>query len=257
MAEQPVSGGCVLIRTSLYETIAPMKDLSSTASINTNVLTKVDFADRMDVVYLQSDSARSFSFPLQKFSSRLLKRSIDVFVSTLLIVFVLSWLVPIIGILIKCSSRGPIFFLQTRHKKGGRHFTCLKFRTMIVNQQADTLPATAGDKRITSIGHFLRNHHLDEFPQLLNVWWGDMSLIGPRPHMLSESMKYEGLLGSYAARHCVKPGITGLAQVKGLVGVASPEGMKARVDQDIHYICYWTPSLDARIICQTIFRILR
>ena len=199
-----------------------------------------------------------YDHPLQKKINQVFKRSIDFIVSSFLILTVLSWLLPLLAILIRFDSKGPVFFMQKRNKINGGLFTCIKLRTMVVNADADTRPASRDDKRITVIGSFLRKHHLDEWPQLLNVWMGDMSLIGPRPHMVSDNRKYENLLSFYSCRHYVKPGITGLAQVKGYVGtVSTVENLQARVAEDLYYINNWSPALDARIIWCTMGRLAR
>lgn len=193
----------------------------------------------------------SFS-PLQRKRNLFLKRSFDLASSTLLLVFFFSWLLPVIALLIILDSRGPVFFLQNRNKKGGRIFTCIKFRTMIGNSEADHLPACENDCRITRIGRFLRRHHLDELPQLLNVWWGDMSLIGPRPYMINDNDRYEPLIENYRIRHSVKPGITGLAQASGHYGyLVGPTEMKARLALDLEYIKNWSVQMDLNILYRT------
>ena len=132
--------------------------------------------------------------PLDKKVNLFLKRAVDLFSSAFLVIFVLSWLVPIIALLIKLDSKGPVFFFQKRAARNGKLFTCIKFRTMIVNSEADDLPAAIDDKRITKLGKLLRTNHLDELPQLLNVLVGHMSLVGPRPHMISDNSRYEEVL---------------------------------------------------------------
>ena len=134
-------------------------------------------------------------------------------------------------------------------------FTCIKFRTMLVNDKADVLPAAENDSRITRIGAFLRKHHLDELPQLLNVLFGDMSMIGPRPYMVTDNEKYEKLIKNYLVRHRIKPGITGLAQVIDYVApVTSVEYMEQRVNKDVYYVYNWSPVLDAKIIILTLLK---
>ena len=126
---------------------------------------------------------------------------------------------------------------------------------MVINPVADLQPATADDPRITRMGKFLRRHHIDELPQLLNVWWGAMSMIGPRPHMISDDLKYRTILPHYSHRYSVKPGITGLAQVSGdTVLLHTPEQMKVRVSHDLYYIRHWSPMVDARILWYTLFK---
>jgi len=189
------------------------------------------------------------SLPLEFRLNRIIKRSVDLFLSTIFIVFVLSWLTLIIGILIKSDSKGPVFFLQKRNKKNGRIFLCIKFRSMIVNEEADHVQARENDQRITRIGKFLRKYYLDEVPQFINVWLGDMSVIGPRPHMVSDNLKYQDLIGNYSFRSGVKPGITGLAQISGYNGpVTDIEKMKTRVKIDNFYIRHWSLKLDTVIL---------
>lgn len=128
---------------------------------------------------------------------------------------------------------------------------------MVVNEEADLLPASENDKRITKTGAFLRKTHLDELPQLFNVWLGDMSIIGPRPHMLVDNKLFERMVPHYQLRHKIKPGITGLAQVSGHAGpVGDAANMKERVDKDIYYIRHWSPALDTKIALRTIFKMI-
>jgi putative colanic acid biosysnthesis UDP-glucose lipid carrier transferase len=223
-----------------------------------NLLTELDHPEAMAVAYETPNIQFIDSyFPLDHPSNQFVKRIFDLLCSSVLILLVLSWLLPLVALLIKLDSKGPVFFLQKRNKKGGRLFTCIKFRTMVVNKEADLVPAIENDRRITRLGWFLRKHHLDEMPQLLNVWWGDMSMIGPRPHMVSDNSKYAALLNFYAYRHRVKPGITGLAQVLGYVGsISNLDHMKERVRKDIYYIHNWSPALDVRIIYGTIFKMI-
>lgn len=196
--------------------------------------------------------------PLDHFNNRLLKRIGDIIFSLLMITCVLSWLTPIIALLVKMDSRGPVFFLQKRNKRNGELFTCIKFRSMIVNPEADILPAGKNDKRITRIGRFLREYYLDELPQFFNVFWGDMSVIGPRPHMISDNLQYDQMTRNYSYRHKVKPGITGLAQVLGYVGlVDEPQKLEARVNIDIFYVRHWSFKLDGVILSRTLKKLCR
>ena len=195
--------------------------------------------------------------PLDNSFNRFAKRSIDIVLSLVFIMLVFPWLFPIIAVLIKLNSRGPVFFLQKRNKRNGELFTCIKFRSMYKNADADILPACKNDKRITSAGRFLRNYYLDELPQFLNVLWGDMSLIGPRPHMVSDNVKFDELIKNYAYRHKVKPGITGLAQILGYLGPTDNlEKMEARVNMDIFYARHWSAKLDMVILFRTILKTL-
>lgn len=191
--------------------------------------------------------------PLGHVFNRSVKRSMDIFLSTIVILAVLSWLLPVITLLIKLNSRGPVFFLQKRNKRNGELFTCIKFRSMFKNADADILPARKNDNRITPVGRFLRRYHLDEMPQFLNVLWGDMSVVGPRPHMVSDNVKFDPLIKNYAYRHNVKPGFTGLAQVMGYVGETNDIAkMKARVNMDIFYVRHWSFRLDMVILFHTV-----
>ena len=194
--------------------------------------------------------------PLDSSFNRFLKRTADIFLAIFIITGILSWLIPLIAVLIKLDSKGPVFFLQKRNKRNGELFTCIKFRSMIVNTDADILPAEKNDNRITKLGRFLRNHYLDELPQFFNVLWGDMSVIGPRPHMISDNLYYDRLIKNYAYRHKVKPGITGLAQILGYVGLIDElHKLEARVNIDIFYVRHWSPKLDRVILYRTIKKV--
>ncbi len=180
------------------------------------------------------------------------KRAIDVLISSLVLVFILSWMVPLCALLIKLDSRGPVFFIQRRVGRGGRSFNCLKFRTMVVNKDANRKQASEDDTRITRIGAFLRKSNLDEFPQFLNVLIGDMSIVGPRPHMHVDCNKFSRLVPEYKFRNMVRPGITGLAQVKGYRGPTRDfESIFHRYQFDAFYIRNANMWLDLRIVRQT------
>lgn len=182
----------------------------------------------------------------------LFKRIIDVLISFFIAVFILSWLVPLCALLIKMDSKGPVFFIQRRVGRGGRSFKCLKFRTMIVNGDANRKQAQENDSRITRIGSFLRKSNLDEFPQFFNVLVGDMSIVGPRPHMHVDCNKFSSLVPEYKFRNMVRPGITGLAQVKGYRGPTKDfESIFHRYQFDAFYIRNANMWLDLRIVRQT------
>jgi lipopolysaccharide/colanic/teichoic acid biosynthesis glycosyltransferase len=221
------------------------------------ILKRVDYYAPLDVVrehefYLIPIDRQ---IPLEQRLNIFLKRSFDIILSLVFLIFLFSWLFPLIGLLIKMDSKGPIFFLQKRNKKNGKLFTCIKFRTMVVNDEADSLPAAENDWRITRIGAFLRKHHLDELPQVINVLIGDMSMIGPRPYMISDNEKYEVLIKNYSVRDKVKPGITGLAQVFDYISpVVNIENMEHRVSKDVYYVYNWSPALDAKIFIRTFFK---
>ena len=190
--------------------------------------------------------------PLSNDYNSFIKRFFDIVFSFLVIVFILSWVTPIIAFLIKIESKGPIFFKQTRNGIKYKEFTCLKFRSMFENKTADTQQATKNDVRVTRIGRFLRKTSIDELPQFFNVLMGDMSVVGPRPHMIKENEKYAKSIKKFMVRHFVKPGITGMAQVKGYRGEIETEtDIINRVKYDIYYLENWTILLDLNIIFLT------
>ena len=182
----------------------------------------------------------------------LLKRITDVILSFFIVVFILSWMIPLCALLIKMDATGPVFFVQRRVGRGGRSFKCLKFRTMIINTEANRVQAQENDLRITRIGAFLRKSNLDEFPQFINVLLGDMSIVGPRPHMHSDCNKFSNLVPEYKFRNMVRPGITGLAQVKGYRGPTKDfDSIFHRYQFDAFYIRNANILLDLRIVRQT------
>lgn len=191
--------------------------------------------------------------PLQAAYNRFLKRSFDIVFSIAILLTIFPILYIVVGILIKLSSPGPILFKQKRTGIYGQDFECYKFRTMKVNAQADTLQAVKDDPRKTKIGGFLRKTNLDEFPQFINVLKGEMSVVGPRPHMLKHTEQYSALIDKYMVRHLVKPGITGWAQVTGYRGETKTlEQMEGRVKRDVWYIENWSFFLDLKIIAVTL-----
>lgn len=189
--------------------------------------------------------------PLSSQFNRLVKRAFDVAFSSLVLLFT-PILLPPIAIAIKCSSPGPIFFRQKRTGYRGLDFYCYKFRTMKVNADSDSRQATKDDDRKTAVGNFLRHTSIDELPQFWNVLKGDMSVVGPRPHMLAHTEEYRKLISQYMVRHLVKPGITGWAQIQGYRGATSLEMMEKRVDLDVWYIEHWSFMLDIKIIARTV-----
>jgi putative colanic acid biosynthesis UDP-glucose lipid carrier transferase len=194
--------------------------------------------------------------PLEDLKHRFIKRIFDIVFSGLVILLVFSWLFPILAVLIKLSSRGPVFFKQLRSGRNDRPFMCYKFRTMEVNIDADTKQATKGDARITRIGSYLRRTSLDELPQFFNVLIGDMSVVGPRPHMLKHTAEYKAIVNQFMVRHFLKPGITGWAQVNGFRGeTRHQKDMEDRVKCDIYYLENWTAMFDVKIILKTIVNI--
>ena len=195
--------------------------------------------------------------PLSNDFNTILKRTFDIAFSLFIIIFLLSWITPIIGLIIKIESRGPVFFKQTRNGIKFKEFTCYKFRSMIENNDADIQQATKNDKRVTKIGKILRKTSLDELPQFFNVLIGNMSVVGPRPHMIRENERYSKSVDKFMVRHFVKPGITGLAQVKGFRGeIETDEDIINRVKYDIYYLENWSLILDLNIVFLTTINFL-
>lgn len=194
------------------------------------------------------------SEPLQDVAGKIKKRLFDIVFSLMVILLLLSWLLPILAILIKLDSKGPVFFVQMRSGKNNQAFRCYKFRSLRVNKEADTMQVTKNDARFTRLGKFLRKTNIDELPQFFNTLIGDMSVVGPRPHMLKHTELYSGLLNQYMVRHFLKPGITGWAQVNGFRGeTKNVSQMQQRVEHDIWYIENWSLWLDFRVIIMTIY----
>jgi len=198
----------------------------------------------------------SHEAPLNLIGNRMIKRCFDILFS-LPICIILTLMLPFIALIIKLQSRGPLFFRQERTGINGESFNILKFRSMHVNKDADTLQATKDDPRKFAFGSFMRRTNIDELPQFYNVLKGDMSVVGPRPHMLKHTEQYSKLIDSYMVRHFAKPGITGWAQVNGFRGETQELWqMTGRVKRDIWYIENWTVWLDIRIIYLTIKNML-
>jgi len=192
--------------------------------------------------------------PFNKF----IKRLFDIVFSLFIIVFLLSWLTPILAIIIKSGSNGPVFFRQTRNGYNFKQFYCYKFRSMKTNADADTIQATRNDKRLTRAGAFLRKTSIDELPQFFNVLAGNMSVVGPRPHMVNENEKYLKSIDKFMVRHFIKPGITGLAQVNGYRGeIETHLDIVNRIKYDINYIENWSLLLDIKIILLTVINSLK
>ena len=211
----------------------------------------IDFFDDVPIITLREE-------PLTDFVNRFLKRTFDLIFSLFVIICVLSWIFPIIAILIKLSSKGPVLFKQERSGVNNETFLCYKFRSMSISTDADSKQAIKGDARVTKLGVFLRKSSLDEFPQFFNVLMGDMSIVGPRPHMLVHTKQYSDLINKYMVRQLVKPGITGVAQVRGYRGATKElEDMEGRVRFDVWYIENWSLSLDINIIFQTVWNVFK
>ena len=187
-----------------------------------------------------------------------LKRFFDIFFSIFVCLFILSWLIPILWIIVKLESEGPLVFKQGREGLNGKEFTCYKFRSMRMNKQSNKIHAIKNDARVTKVGAFLRKTSMDELPQFLNVLLGDMSVVGPRPHLETLSLEYQKDVDNYLKRHIVKPGVTGLAQVGGYRGeIKKRSDIKNRVRLDIFYIENWSFFLDIKIIMQTVLNVFK
>ncbi len=188
-------------------------------------------------------------------STKIFKRIFDIVFALIVIIGILSWLAPILAILIKLESKGSIFFKQGRPGLNEKEFFCYKFRSMKQNETTEK-EASKNDPRVTKIGKFMRKTSMDELPQFLNVLLGDMSVVGPRPHLWSQNKLYGSRIKKYMVRHYVKPGITGLAQVKGFRGeIENDEEMINRIKFDVFYIENWSLILDVKIIVQTVINI--
>ncbi len=236
----------------------------------------IDFADENYIKVkmipgksLQLEKSLSFSrygdffvinvndIPLDHPLNSIAKRVFDLAFASFVTVFILSWLIPLVGLLIKLESRGPVFFIQKRNGLNNKVFNCLKFRSMTPNDYADSHQATKGDPRVTRIGAFLRNTSLDEMPQFLNVLMGSMSIVGPRPHTLPMNDTFRTQIERYNSRHKIKPGITGLAQVRGYRGeIENSFQIRSRVRLDYFYINNWSFLLDLEIMVKTVYELL-
>ncbi|WP_415837302.1 undecaprenyl-phosphate glucose phosphotransferase, partial [Pontibacter korlensis] len=196
--------------------------------------------------------------PLENKANEILKRVFDIFFSLLVIMLLLSWLIPVLAVIIKLDSEGPVFFKQLRSGKNNKPFYCLKFRSMTVNTDSDTLQASRYDARITRVGRYIRKTSIDELPQFINVFLGDMSVVGPRPHMLKHTQDYSQVINNYMVRHFLTPGITGWAQVNGFRGETKETvSMLNRIQADLWYLENWSILLDLKIIFLTFWQGLR
>jgi len=206
---------------------------------------KYEYYDYIPILSLRN-------IPLEDSVNLVIKRGFDIVFSSAVIIFILSWLTPIIALLIKLESKGPVFFKQSRNGFNYKEFDCYKFRSMTPNKDAHLYQATRGDQRVTKVGRFIRKTSIDELPQFFNVLFGDMSVVGPRPHMVSHTNMYAKRIDKFMVRHFVKPGITGLAQTSGFRGeVETDKDIIGRVKYDIFYIENWSLLLDLKIIIQT------
>ena len=196
--------------------------------------------------------------PFEFSENYIIKRFFDIIFSIIVCLFILTWLIPILWVFVKIESKGPLIFSQKREGLDGRKFICYKFRSMKLNTMSDKVHAVENDIRVTRIGSFIRKTSIDELPQFLNVIKGDMSVVGPRPHIPSLSSEYQKDVDDYFKRHAVKPGITGLAQVSGYRGeIKKRSDIKNRVRLDIFYIENWSFLLDIKIILMTVFNVFK
>ena len=196
--------------------------------------------------------------PLDIWYNKSLKRLFDVIFSLFVLVFFVSWMYLIFGLIIKIQSSGPILFKQRRHGAGGNIFYCYKFRTMVMNSQEDTKFADNKDSRLTKFGKFLRISALDEMPQFINVLIGNMSVVGPRPHPLKLNNQFSRKIDKFSKRHQFKPGITGLAQISGFRGkIYNFHDMSSRVKLDRYYFKNWSFIFDLNICIRTFFGIVK
>jgi len=212
---------------------------------------KVEYFEYFPVLSIQKS-------PLDEPVNAFIKRSFDIIFSLFVTVFILSWLTPLLGLLIKLESKGPVFFKQLRNGLNYEPFYCYKFRSMRPNKEADSKQVSKDDYRVTRVGKILRKTSIDELPQFINVLKGEMSVVGPRPHMIAENERFRNKVEKFLGRHYVRPGITGLAQVKGYRGeVITDEDIRNRVKYDMYYIENWSIFLDLKIILQTILNIFK
>jgi putative colanic acid biosysnthesis UDP-glucose lipid carrier transferase len=200
----------------------------------------------------QVESFSAFAWETET-AKRIAKRGLDLFLSTFTLIVVMSWLFPLVAVLIKLDSKGPVLFKQLRHGLDNRPFYCYKFRTMVPNKEADVKQATQNDQRITKIGKFLRASSIDELPQIFNVLMGEMAIVGPRPHTMPMNLEFAKSIDNFMTRHRVKPGITGLAQAKGYRGeIKDFYDIYSRYKLDVFYVQKWCLVFDLKIILETV-----
>jgi len=212
---------------------------------------KYEYYDYIPIISLRD-------IPLKAPVNKFVKRLFDVLFSSAVIIFLLSWLTPLLAILIKLESKGPVFFKQARNGFNYEEFDCYKFRSMKPNDKAHLYQVSKNDSRITKVGSFMRKTSIDELPQFFNVLFGDMSVVGPRPHMVSHTNMYAESVDKFMVRHFVKPGITGLAQISGFRGeVETDKDIINRVKYDIFYIENWSILLDIKIAFQTFLNAIK
>lgn len=210
-----------------------------------------DYYDYIPIISIRN-------IPLDETANKVIKRAFDIIFSLVVIIGILSWLIPILAILIRIESKGNVFFKQKRNGLNYKEFYCYKFRSMRLNEIADLYQVSKNDPRITRVGKFIRKTSIDELPQFFNVLLGDMSVVGPRPHMVSHTEMYARKIDKFMVRHFIKPGITGLAQTKGFRGeVESDKDIIYRVKFDIFYLENWSLLLDIKIIFLTVVNAIK
>jgi len=198
------------------------------------------------------------NIPLHKRSNKIVKRAFDIVFSLAVLVFILSWLTPILALLIRLESKGKVFFKQKRNGLNNKKFDCYKFRSMKCVDNSKKMWVTEKDNRVTAIGNFIRKTSIDELPQFWNVFKGDMSVVGPRPHPINHTEYYIQKANRFMARHFIKPGITGLAQTSGCRGeVKTDKDIINRLRYDIFYMENWSFALDIKIIFMTVYNALK
>lgn len=217
------------------------------------------YSKRLDFTYYGVLPILSLrKIPIDEPFNKFIKRSFDIILSIFVIVCILSWLTPLLGLIIKLESKGPVFFKQKRNGLDYKEFYCYKFRSMKPNPMADLHQISKDDERVTKVGRIIRKTSMDELPQFINVLKGEMSVVGPRPHMVSHTHMYAERIDKFMVRHFIKPGITGLAQVSGFRGEVETESdIINRVKYDIFYLENWSLFLDIKIVFQTIYNALR
>lgn len=221
--------------------------------------TKIELQRTLDINYLDAFPILTYrKYPLDEPFNKFAKRLFDIVMTLVVFVLLLWWLLPIISIAVYLSQGNPILFKQKRNGLNGEVFECYKFRTMRDDKDNNKKPTERDDPRVTKLGRILRKTSLDELPQFFNVLKGEMSIVGPRPHMVSENESYSEIIRRYSLRHYVKPGITGLAQIRGYRGAVDTEkDMELRVRTDIYYVRNWSFLLDLLIIYRTVTLILK
>jgi len=253
----------------IYSSVAEInnQDLSTLIDFCDNNLKILKFLPDNKEIYTKKLDFTYYGFlpilalrkiPMEEPFNKFIKRSFDILLSLFVIVGLLSWLTPLLGIIIKLESKGPVFFKQKRNGLDYQEFYCYKFRSMTPSPLAHLFQATREDERVTRIGRIIRKTSIDELPQFINVLKGEMSVVGPRPHMVSHTHMYAERIDKFMVRHFIKPGITGLAQVSGYRGeVESDSDIINRVKYDIFYLENWSLLLDLKIVFQTIYNALR